>query len=796
MFRTPRLEHQLIAETPITLAALTRHVVEPDEVEWFARCRTDFLRSFPVSLFECVRYATLLCVMGKAASPAFAWFVTLACLTAVLTQIAMLRMETSARTDERSALSCRAGVMALRGIGWAVALAWAAMIAPAEARSDLTGLVIAAMTMASIAAITLPWLAVGLALIQAISFYAGLAFATGKLANPTLAVLLMTATFLHWSIFNLYYMFATRRIRTKRLAQSNETIQLVLNQYDDEGSDWLYEIDADGCILNPSSRFCTAAGLNEARMRGLPLSTLIRGEGSGEFHKRLNAREPFRALPVSLVVNGVERWWAISGRPVMAKDKVFAGWRGFIADITEARNAAAQVAWMAHYDALTGLANRSLLQAHLERRLAHSPDRARLALLYIDLDGFKEINDTLGHDAGDVVLNEVAHRLQSLVRPRDFVARLGGDEFVIVADDAGEASARAMVDRILASVAEPMQIDDRHAQVGCSIGIALAPQHATSVADLLQAGDIAMYKAKTSGRHCYAIFHPDMQTHLRERRQLELDLRTAMRDGQLELYYQPLLDLTTGQTTGYEALMRWHHPEAGLIQPSGFIAVAEETGVIVEIGRWAIRTALADAATWPETFSVAVNVSPAQMRDPHLVPTVVAALASSGVSPHRLELEITENLLLRDTDEIMAILHQLRLIGVRIALDDFGTGYSSLNYLRSFPFDKIKIDRCFIAELATREDCQAIVRSVLSLAGELNMVTTAEGVEGLEQLEALRASGCDQAQGYLFSHALPAGELALQRQTQAPAGLPAAILPPAETLPHSTSKRTRRAGIK
>jgi diguanylate cyclase (GGDEF)-like protein/PAS domain S-box-containing protein len=790
-----RREHQLIAETPISLAALTRHAVEPDEAEWFARCRGDFLRSFPASLFECTRYGILLCVLAIAAPPAFAWFGVVACLAAVLGQNLLLRMEIAGQTDERTALARRAGLIAFRGIAWAAALTWAAMIAPPETRSVLTGLLISTMVVASISAITLPWLAVGLALIQAGAFYAGLALATAKLANPTLAVLLMTATFLHWSIFNLYYMFATRRIRTKRLAQSNETIQLVLNQYDDEGSDWLYEIGEDGRILNPSPRFCAAAGLEATEMSGMPLSSLVRGDGSGELQKRLQVREPFRALPVSLVVDGEERWWAISGRPVTAKNNAFAGWRGFIADITEARNAAAQVAWMAHYDALTGLANRSLLQSHLERRLAHHPDGARLALLYIDLDGFKEINDALGHDAGDVVLSEVARRLQNLVRPRDFVARLGGDEFVIVADDAGEASARAMVDRILASVAEPMQIDGRHAQVGASVGIALAPQHATSANDLLQAGDVAMYKAKTSGRQCYAVFHPDMQTHRRERRQLELDLRNAVHEGQLELHYQPLLDLTTGETTGYEALLRWQHPELGLIQPSGFIELAEETGIIVEIGRWVIRTALADAATWPETYSVAVNVSPAQMRDPHLVPTIVAALASSGVAPQRLEVEITENLLLRDTDEVMAILNQLRQIGVRIALDDFGTGYSSLNYLRSFPFDKIKIDRCFIAELATREDCQAIVRSVLSLASELHMVTTAEGVEALDQLDALRASGCDQAQGYLFSHALPAAQLGLPRPEQMSAGPLATISSPVEEKPRCSRKMIRRTGV-
>jgi diguanylate cyclase (GGDEF)-like protein/PAS domain S-box-containing protein len=763
MFPQAQREHKVIAETPITLAALTRHVVEPEEVQWFARCRADFLRSFPTSLFDVTRYVILLCILVSSAPIALMAFSTIACVAAALGQNVLVRLERSG-DDEVAALHRRARLIAAREIAWAVALAWAAAISPSETRGTLTGLVIATMVVSGLAATTLPYLAAGLSVVVGIGFYAGSTFATGQLANPTIAVVMVTAIFLHWSIFNFYYMFATRRIRTKRLAQSHETIQLLLNQYDDEGSDWLYEVAADGRILDPSRRFCAAAGLEEAVMRGMPLSALLTGEGSSELQKRLDARLPFRAMPVSLSVEGEERWWAVSGRPVVDKEDAFVGWRGFIADVTEARRAAAQVAWMAHYDSLTGLANRTLLQVHLERRLTHCPDGARLALLYLDLDGFKEINDTLGHDAGDVVLAEIARRLQGLLRPRDFIARLGGDEFVVLAEDAGEASAIALVDRMLAAIAEPMQIEGRKAQVGASIGIALAPQHARSAAELLLAGDVAMYKAKTSGaktpgRSCYALFHPDLQTHLRERRQLEKDLHAPVRDGQFELHYQPLLDIATGRTTGYEALLRWQHPHAGLIPPSGFVPVAEETGAIVEIGRWVIRTALADAATWPATLSVAVNVSPAQMRDPHLVQTIVSALASSGVAAQRLELEITENLLLRDTDEVMAILHQLRSIGVRIALDDFGTGYSSLNYLRSFPFDKIKIDRCFITELATREDCQAIVRSVLSLANDLNIVTTAEGVEALDQLEALRAIGCNQAQGYLFSQALAASQL-------------------------------------
>ncbi|HEY6870213.1 MAG TPA: EAL domain-containing protein, partial [Novosphingobium sp.] len=495
-------------------------------------------------------------------------------------------------------------------------------------------------------------------------------------------------------------------------------------------------------------------------LEGLPLATLLRdGHGAADLIERLGRDEPFRAVPVSVLANGEERWWSVSGRPIAGADGTIQGWRGFIADQTEAKRAEAHVAWLAHYDGLTGLCNRALLQANLERLLARCQDGKRLALLYIDLDHFKEINDGLGHEVGDAVLVEVARRLEAVVRPLDLTARLGGDEFVIVAHEAEGQGAQAMAERILEAVARPIEAGDHTCHVGASIGLAFAPHDAASVVDLLRAADVAMYSAKAGGRQRVAVFDPAMEQQLRQRRTVEIELRAALRQGQLVLYYQPLLDLATGQVTGYEALIRWNHPERGLIHPADFIPIAEETGLIVEIGRWVIREAVAEAAGWEDNVSVAVNLSPVQMRDAELLPTVINALAGSGVAPSRLELEITESTLLHDSAEVMQLLHRLRAIGVRIALDDFGTGYSSLNYLRAFPFDKIKIDRCFISELSTRDDCQAIVRSVLSLASELNMVTTAEGVEALDQLEALRQSGCDQVQGFLFSNPLPAAQV-------------------------------------
>jgi predicted signal transduction protein with EAL and GGDEF domain len=340
------------------------------------------------------------------------------------------------------------------------------------------------------------------------------------------------------------------------------------------------------------------------------------------------------------------------------------------------------------------------------------------------------------------------------------VARLGGDEFIVLMPHLESTDAGLTVaERVLEVIGNSLEIDGQIMPIGASIGVAFAPHDASTGDELLRAADLAMYNVKSRGRRGISIFDPEMQTQMLERRTLEIDLRAAIVRQELELHYQPLLHIETGEIAGYEALLRWNHPIRGLVQPDTFISIAEETGVIVEIGNWVIRTALSEAANWPEDLTVAVNMSPTQIKDANLLATVVDALATTGVAPGRLELEITENLLMQESDEVLAVLHKLRGLGVKIALDDFGTGYSSLNYLRSFPFDKIKIDRCFVSELAENEDCQAIVRSVIGLANELGMTTTAEGVEATGQLAALRAQGCDQAQGFLFSKAVPVSEL-------------------------------------
>ncbi|MCW1427880.1 putative bifunctional diguanylate cyclase/phosphodiesterase [Novosphingobium sp. JCM 18896] len=752
--------HKLIVETPLSLLALTRHHVEAHEENWFARCRADYLRAFPLSLLETVRLALLLLLVGPRTNPVFTLLTMLGWCAVMAMQRSVRHKEARREFDEKRALKYRVSVIRLRAAWWACALLAALLIAPEASMDGLIALGVAMMVIDGISAMSVPHLGLAASASGAAAVSVGLLSRTGWDGAAVAVTVWVMTCFMHWSLYNLYYMFATRRIRTRRLSQSNETIQLLLNQYDDEGSDWLYEIGSKFQIWHPSQRFADACGRKPEELEGLSLIELL-GDvpEAADLRALFDEGRAFRNVVVPIRVDGVEHWWSLNGRPILREGQTI-GWRGFIADITVAKRAEAKVAFMAHYDVLTQLPNRTLFNATLDRAFHRTALDGSIGLLYVDLDHFKAINDGHGHAVGDKVLVEISRRLEEVVRPRDMIARLGGDEFVILMTDLDSpAAGLAIAERVLGAVGNAIEIDGQIMPIGASIGAAFAPTDGQTGDELLRAADLAMYNAKSRGRRGISVFDPDMQVQMQERRALELDLRAAIVRGELELHYQPLLDINRGVTAGYEALLRWNHATRGTVSPDVFIPIAEETGVIVEIGEWVIRTALAEAAGWPEDLTVAVNMSPAQMKDGNLLSVVVSALAQSGVTPNRLELEITENLLMQESEEVLATLHKIRALGVKIALDDFGTGYSSLNYLRSFPFDKIKIDRCFVSELAEREDCQAIVRSVISLANELKMTTTAEGVEFGEQLEKLRKDGCDQAQGFLYSRAVPAGEL-------------------------------------
>jgi diguanylate cyclase (GGDEF)-like protein/PAS domain S-box-containing protein len=442
---------------------------------------------------------------------------------------------------------------------------------------------------------------------------------------------------------------------------------------------------------------------------------------------------------------------------------------GIAEDITERKRAEGRITHMAHHDSMTGLANRVLLRDRLEQALGRMLEQeSRLAVLYVDLDCFKDVNDALGHPVGDALLRMAAERLRGCVRDGDTVARLGGDEFAIIQDSIrDDEQARDLAKRIAEVIGAPFQVEGHDVTVSASIGIAMAPRDGADPDTLLKFADMALYAAKTDGRRTYRFFEPDMNERLHARRAMETDLRLAFARNEFELYYQPAIDVGSGRIVGFEALLRWHHPERGIVPPGEFIALAESIGLIVPLGEWVLREACAEAARWPDDLTVAVNLSPLQFKNANLVQTVTDALAAAGLPPRRLELEITESVLLENDESNLEVLHALRSLGVAIVLDDFGTGYSSLSYLQKFPFDKLKIDRSFVSELSSRNDSAAIVCAVNSLGKTLNILTTAEGIETEEQFKLLRATGVDQMQGYLFSRPRPKAELSFERSREA-----------------------------
>ncbi|MBR1064180.1 EAL domain-containing protein [Bradyrhizobium liaoningense] len=540
--------------------------------------------------------------------------------------------------------------------------------------------------------------------------------------------------------------------------------QVVLDTALENMSQGLCMFDADGKIQLFNERYAAMLGRTDIPLAGRLLVEVLREEqakgqwqgDAAEFFPRLvaDARE---GRTTSQVVTRFGRSIRVVNQPMQG-----GGWVATFEDITEWLEAQAKISHMARHDALTNLPNRVLFHEQLEQGPGRAKSGDQLAVLCLDLDHFKDINDSLGHPIGDALLKEVGRRLKATVGASDTVARLGGDEFAVVQiGRSEEAAARALAGRLVEVISAPYEIDDHQIVIGVSIGISLSPQDSDNPDELLKNADLALYRAKADGRGTYRFFETGMDARAQARRLLEMDLRAALLRDEFEAYYQPIRDVASGRVVAFEALLRWNHPQRGLIAPINFIPVAEETGLIVQLGEFVLRSACSDAATWPDDVDVAVNLSPVQFKSPNLIASVTDALAASGLAARRLELEITESVLLQNSETTLTTLHELRAMGVRISLDDFGTGYSSLSYLRSFPFDKIKIDRSFVSELATREDSMAIIRAVTGLGRSLGIVTTAEGVENDAQLELLRREGCTQAQGYLFSKPRPASDVAL-----------------------------------
>jgi diguanylate cyclase (GGDEF)-like protein len=498
-----------------------------------------------------------------------------------------------------------------------------------------------------------------------------------------------------------------------------------------------------GDSLRTFLRGAVASGtLNDSTMERL-LSDLD-DRLSGKFHGELAvATEDGRAL-------------ALTFEPMQNGGSVV-----LVEDVTERKNAEAKINQLARYDALTGLPNRSFFHDQMEWALASLKRDAFCALLFVDLDQFKQVNDTLGHPAGDALLCAVSQRLRAIVRDSDLVARFGGDEFVVLQAPIGSPDgAAALARRIVEELSTLYDIEGHSVVIGASVGIAVAPRDGKDADLLLKNADMALYRAKADGRGQWRFFEPEMDVKAQARRNLELDLRQAVAAGAFEVHYQPLINLKTGRISTCEALLRWTHPERGPISPAEFIPIAEEVGLIVEIGHWVLRRACQDCARWPGRVNVAVNLSPIQFRHGNIVRAITEALTASGLAPSRLEIEITESVLLQDTETTRAILRQMHDYGVKVSLDDFGTGYSSLSYLHSFPLDKVKIDRSFLSAVGASKRALPLLRNVARLIAELGMTVTMEGVETAEQLELISSEGSfDEAQGWLFSPAVPAAEI-------------------------------------
>jgi diguanylate cyclase (GGDEF)-like protein len=566
--------------------------------------------------------------------------------------------------------------------------------------------------------------------------------------------------------------------RTKELRERESELQAQNTRFDaalSNMSQGLVMFDADARVVICNQRYIAMYGLDADDIRpGRTLRYLLdrrtaRGTFSGDpehYIGRLCATIKAGMPTTDFVELDDGRTIAIVSQPMAD-----GGWVATHEDVTERRRAEMKIVHMARHDALTELPNRVLLRERLSEALAHVERGQRLAVLYVDLDQFKNVNDSLGHPVGDELLRAVAGRLRGCVAETDTICRVGGDEFCIIQTEIGDAAdAERLALRIAEAIRAPYDLHGHLVVIDASIGIALAPADGTDANELIKNADMALYGAKADGRGVYKFFEADMDARMKERRTVELALRHAFDNGEFELYYQPMLNLDTGEVRCCEALLRWHHPTRGMVSPAEFIPVAEEIGLIVALGEWVIRRACADAARWPAQVSVSVNLSPTQLVNKGLLPAVLGALASSQLPPDRLELEITEAVLMQNSEVTLRVLHQLRSLGIRISMDDFGTGYSSLSYLRSFPFDKIKIDRCFIKGLGESSDAGAIVEAVAGLADSLRMTTTAEGVETREQLDLVRQLGCTDVQGFFYSPPVPVHELTKILAAEEPRG--------------------------
>ena len=655
-------------------------------------------------------------------------------------------------------------IVALLGCMWLVPPVFWFSKVDTEHQMMLGVLVVALMSAGSVSMATVP---------QACLVY---------ISMLTLGGLVMTAQFKHPVHMALMVIFAfavggaaiasARRfighVRTQIELQEQSALIGLLREFEASGSDWLWQLDRDLKLTYMSRAMAEAIGKPLSKLIGIHASRILDPDGNavqlstGMRRLMLHAAERTAFRDVAIPVDHGRRWWSISAKPLIDPEGRFQGWRGVGSDITDIRLSGSDAVRAARLDPLTGVANRLLLREQLEEALLRQVGGdCACALLLVDLDRFKLVNDTLGHSVGDQLLCEVARRLEACVGGDGVVGRLGGDEFAVVWRGDGEEEALdALAGRIISELTRTITIGAANLHIGATIGIARAPRDGSREETLMRCADLALYSGKEAGRGGHAFFEQQMYVDAEDYRSLENDVRNALGSDGLALHYQPIIDARTGRLVGREALLRWSHPLRGPIPPDQFVPIIEDAGLIHQIGDWVIREACAEAMRWPGELRVAVNISAAQLSGSGIAETVLGALASTGIEPGRLELEVTESIFIGDDVSTLAALERLRAIGVRLVLDDFGKGYSSFGYLSRAHFSKIKIDRSFVQGAAEGErDCSAIVRAILALARGLSVETTAEGVENEREAAVMRALGCDQLQGYLFGRPVPADDL-------------------------------------
>lgn len=701
-------------------------------------------------------------------TPARSYVLTLFPLVSLLSIAAVFGIKLGARWL-RSPASVKVGHFGATCLASLIGLAWGSMPlalfagADSDHRMIVVGTTIGVIADVYVLGPILP-VCLGFAIPVIVGGFIGLARSGEPSAIALAMLLLIYALFVVFSVKQLNRLSLQRIVDRVRVCEQNDTIALLLRDFEENTSDWLWEIDGAALLNHVSDRLAEAADVPPDDLKNAAFRTLFIGRNgratisaSAEaVLAAIAARAPFRDRIVEIETEGGAIWWKLTGKPIADKDGAFAGYRGVGSDVTESRQADAQIEFMAGHDPLTGLANRAVFMAAASTACRDALETGCThALLYLDLDGFKGVNDSLGHAAGDEVLQEVVARLTAIAPKQALVSRLGGDEFALLYKPADLAASEILARSVVEALGLTFFVSDSRIDIGVSIGIAYAPIDSSTPDGLLWKADLALYQAKVKGRGRYCVFQEDYETSRAERVAFEADVRLALARREFELHYQPVAHLASGRVVSFEALIRWHSQNRGNVPPGVFIGVAESIGLIVPIGRWVLLQACKAATLWPENIRIAVNISPQHFRTAEFIGDVLLALELSRLDPRRLEIEITESVLLDESAQALSNLHALRQRGIGIALDDFGTGYSSLSYLVNFPVQRIKIDRSFLADFTSSARKRAIVDAVLNLASDLEIEVTAEGVETREQVAALKLRKCSHVQGFLLSRPRP-----------------------------------------